>query len=69
MYPFHVYLLKAKNKCKSQKSKQIITRISGVITTVRYINVESLYCTPETNITRIRLYTNYAFNFYNEKMM
>lgn len=64
MYAFHVYLLKAENKYKNQKSKQIIARISGGSTSVRYKNADSLlHCTAETNITRLRLYTNCAFSF------
>ena len=37
----------------------MITRIIGIITQ-RYKNVESLYCTPETNITTVILYVNYT---------
>ena len=44
--------------CDKFSQRQMITRLSGVITTVRYKNVTSLYCTPETNITDIILYAN-----------
>ena len=35
--------------------------------TVKYRNVKSLYCIPETNVTDIRLHTNYKNIFISGK--